>query len=190
MGVTVMINIPEFQKFQKISRLHRDIIVTEKIDGTNATVFIDEDLNVYAGSRTRWITTKDDNHGFAKWVENNSECLKLLGPGWHRGEWWGKGINRGYEISEKRFSLFNVTKWSDPKVRPACCDVVPVLYCGPFYNDAVGATVSLLRNMGSSAAPGYMSPEGVVVFHTASGSLFKVTLENDQFHKGEDKNGS
>ena len=37
-----------------------------------------------------------------------------------------------------------------------------------------------LRASGSFAAPGFMNPEGVVVFHTASGTFFKKTLEKDE----------
>ncbi len=37
---------------------------------------------------------------------------------------------------------------------------------------------------GSKAAPGFDNPEGVVVFHTANSSLFKVTLEGDEKPKG------
>ncbi len=191
------VNLLEFQKFPKIPRFSRDIIITEKIDGTNATIYIpsDDDGDVldaivaagypfYVGSRSRWITPDKDNYGFAKWAYVNAEELLKFGPGWHRGEWWGQGINRAYGLKEKRFSLFNVSKWSDPTVRPACCHVVPVLYCGPFHNDAVEAAITLLRNMGSYAAPGYMNPEGVVIFHTASGHLYKKTLENDEKPKG------
>jgi len=38
----------------------------------------------------------------------------------------------------------------------------------------------LLRTKGSYAAPGFRQPEGVVAFHAASRTLFKVTLERDQ----------
>lgn len=31
---------------------------------------------------------------------------------------------------------------------------------------------------------GWMTPEGIVVLHFASGTLFKVTLENDEKPKG------
>jgi hypothetical protein len=40
-----------------------------------------------------------------------------------------------------------------------------------------------LRIDGSLAAPGYMNPEGVVVFHVAGGVAFKKTLGDDG-HKG------
>jgi hypothetical protein len=36
-----------------------------------------------------------------------------------------------------------------------------------------------LNNGGSQAAPGFMNPEGIVVFHTAGNVGFKMTLDND-----------
>jgi hypothetical protein len=64
-----------FLEFPKMARLSRDIIVTEKIDGTNAQILITEDGQVFAGSRKRWITPQSDNFGFAKWVEENKHPL-------------------------------------------------------------------------------------------------------------------
>ena len=117
-------NIP-FVEFPKMPRLSREIIVTEKIDGTNAQVYIGDDGTILAGSRTRWITPENDNFGFAAWVRDNTDELLKLGPGSHFGEWWGAGIQRRYGLNEKRFSLFNVARWGEE--RPACCSVVPVL---------------------------------------------------------------
>ena len=37
----------------------------------------------------------------------------------------------------------------------------------------------------SVAAPGFMKPEGVVVFHTAGNLGFKKTLEKDEVPKGQ-----
>jgi len=167
----------EFEAFPKIARLRRTVIITEKIDGTNAQVFIGEDGTVRAGSRSRWITPEDDNFGFARWVAEHVDSLRELGPGRHFGEWWGEGIQRRYGLSEKRFSLFNVGRWGED--RPACCGVVPVLYQGPFTTDAVEAALENLRANGSSASPGFMNPEGVIVFHVASREMFKVTIEKD-----------
>lgn len=104
--------LPEFKSFTKIPRLSREIVITEKIDGTNACIYIDETTNeMLVGSRTRWITPQSDNFGFAAWVEQNKEELYKLGPGYHYGEWWGKGIQRGYGLNERRFSLFNISRW-------------------------------------------------------------------------------
>jgi hypothetical protein len=42
-----------------------------------------------------------------------------------------------------------------------------------------------LKDNGSKASPGFMKPEGVIIFHTANGYLFKKTIEKDEYHKGE-----
>jgi len=171
----------EFTPFPKMARLSREVIVTEKIDGTNAQVCITEDGQVLAGSRTRWITPESDNYGFAAWVRDHADELRELGPGSHFGEWWGAGIQRRYGLTEKRFSLFNTARWSVE--RPACCGVVPVLYQGPFDTACVEDALSDLRMGGSVAAPGFMNPEGVVVFHVAGNVGFKKTLHKDELPK-------
>lgn len=173
----------EFVKFPKIPRLNRECIVTEKIDGTNAQIWISEDLSeVRAGSRNRWITPESDNQGFARWVAEHADELKELGPGHHFGEWWGQGIQRKYGLDTKRFSLFNVSKWGED--RPLCCEVVPVLGTGMNMYWVAEVALCRLKAEGSLAAPGFMQPEGVVVFHTASGYLYKVTIDGDDGHKG------
>lgn len=193
----------EFQGFPKLARLSREVIVTEKIDGTNAQVFISEDGTLLAGSRTRWITPEDDNFGFAAWVQAHRDELLTLGPGRHFGEWWGKGIQRGYGLSERRFSLFNVQRWAlhgsqpqtfptaDPRVTrtqdvlPPCCGLVPVLDRGLFDTAAVDGCLESLRLYGSIAAPRFMQPEGVVVFHVAGNVGFKKTVERDEEPKSK-----
>lgn len=176
----------EFVPFPKMARLSRGCVITEKLDGTNAQVFIDEDgVTIRAGSRNRWLTPGDDNFGFAGWVERNRDELLQLGPGRHFGEWWGSGIQRRYGLTggDKRFSLFNTGRWSDPNVRPSCCGVVPVLYAGVFNDQAVEETLAALRDNGSAAAPGFMNPEGIVVYHSASKTLFKKTVKDDHLPK-------
>lgn len=116
-----------------MARLSRDCIITEKIDGTNASIYIRElpnnetmptdtpivavrgNLLIYAGSRTRWITPANDNFGFAQWVLDNAAELFKLGVGHHFGEWWGSGIQRnyGYKKGERFFSLFDATRWTE-----------------------------------------------------------------------------
>jgi hypothetical protein len=206
----------QFLPFPKLARLNRDIVITEKIDGTNAQVFIVDSMDpfseenslavakrpvpdgfgrwelMFAGSRTKWITPgkQTDNAGFAAWVKDNAEQLFQLGPGQHFGEWWGGKIQRGYGLTEKRFSLFNTGRWAErdrcgapllegQQEAPSCCHVVPVLYSGPFDLGAVSMTTRMLVHDGSHAAPGFRRPEGIVVYHTAANISFKVTLEND-----------
>lgn len=170
-----------FNEFPKIYRLSRDMVVTEKIDGTNASVTVFESGIVRGASRNRWVTLQEDNAGFARWVAENETALRELGPGRHFGEWWGKGIQIGYGLQEKRFSLFNVTRWE--AARPACCGVVPVLYRGPFSTEKVDEIMAELAIKGSVAAPGFMKPEGVVVFHTQGNFMLKKTFKGDQAGK-------
>lgn len=179
----------DFRPFPKIARFSRDIIITEKIDGTNAIIAIGEAGEFQVGSRNNWLTNEQgnihsDNAGFANWAIRHRNELEQLGPGYHYGEWWGRGIQRGYGLNEKRFSLFNVARWSDDLIRPACCSVVPVLYTGAMSVAAVDAALTRLIAGGSIAAPGFAKPEGVVIFHTAGGDLFKKTIEKDEQPKG------
>lgn len=173
----------DFQEFPKMARWSRDIIVTEKIDGTNASVYIGEDGTFLAGSRSRWITPEDDNYGFARWAHDHKEELLTLGPGHHFGEWWGKGVQRNYAQPVKRFSLFNTTRWADAAERPACCDVVPVLYAGMMFPGVMEKYIRQIAAEGSMAAPGFMDPEGIVLFHVAAGIGFKKTVHKDESPK-------
>lgn len=203
-----------FTEFPKIPRLFRSCVITEKIDGTNASIRIVERFDgmstsgciadigshvMWAGSRTRWITPDSDNHGFARWATDHAAELFGLGPGHHYGEWWGQGIQRGYGLKMKRFSLFNVGRWDyDPGVDlidpatgtkkerpPSCCDIVPIVWYGQFSTEMVKHTIETLRREGSRAAPGFMRPEGVVVWHDAARMLFKATIEKDEQPKGK-----
>lgn len=176
---------PPFTAFPKIPRLSRDCLVTEKIDGTNGQVVVSEEGRVVAvGSRNRYITPEQDNYGFAAWVAAHAEELAELGPGRHFGEWWGPGIQRGYGLKERRFSLFNVARHAD--TAPACCSVVPVLWKGNFDDFNAAEILAKLEAQGSVASPGFMRPEGIVVFH--QGAMFKKLLENDSQPKGVAQN--
>ena len=212
-----MSDIMDFEKFGKIPRLSREVVVTEKIDGTNGQILIvDIPLSMleskpagaiettYAfmlvGSRTRWLTHELDNYGFWHWAYDNRDELIELGEGRHFGEWWGSKIQRGYGLTngERHFSLFNTGRWVDRQVgdvavgtmkqgqqfAPVCCRVVPILYTGEFDTKSIEFELHDLRCNGSRAAPGYMKPEGVVIFHTAANMSFKKTLEKDDKPKG------
>lgn len=183
-------DILEFQGFPKIPRLHRDMVITEKIDGTNAAVLIFSDQYgekfAVAQSRKRFITPDDDNYGFAKWVDDNEKALiETLGEGRHFGEWWGQGIQRKYDLKERRFSLFNVTRFADNPTLATIpgLGVVPVLYQGPFSTSRAQIALLDLKETGSVAAPGFPNPEGIIVYHTAGNLLFKMTIENDDVPK-------
>lgn len=189
----------EFNAFPKIHRYNRAVVITEKIDGTNAQIEITREelsddswamvfktrdnrtYHVRAGSRNRYLTKENDNFGFCNWVWSNlEEIVILLGEGRHYGEWWGNGIQRGYGLKEKRFSLFNTDRWHTGNI-PECCHVVPVLgNMDGFDNSIVESALSRLREKGSFAAPGFMKPEGIVMYHTKANILLKKTLEKDE----------
>ena len=160
---------PEMQRWKRVS-----VTITEKIDGTNAQIYIPSNPEhpVLAGSRTRWIgpTFGTDNFGFGAWVAEHAELLRRLGPGRHYGEWWGAGIQRRYGLDHKRFSLFNVRRFSGgvPQGLPDCVGTVPVLYQGSFDPRAIDKVIAKLYLTGSRAAPGWSGPgkagpEGVVI---------------------------
>lgn len=195
-----------FKGFPKIPRWSRDLVVTEKIDGTNGQIVIidkianpeetgpfiwdDGCIGILAGSRTRWLTLDQDNFGFARWVAEHGRELLTLGYGHHFGEWYGHGIQRNYGLKEKRFALFNVKKWASHENRPGCCDVVPVIASGALMSasgNLIETSMNLLQTRGSYLVPGFMNPEGVVIYHTAGNILFKKTFKNDE--KGKENNG-
>lgn len=205
-----MTNEIVFSAWPKIPRLKREAVITEKIDGTNACVIVrpfneitdtaylnakmvgvdGKAFQVAAQSRSRIIYPGSDNFGFAAWVHENATTLAtILGEGYHFGEWWGPGIQRGYDIPHKRFSLFNTGRWKpeyfDGNPLGERLSVVPVLHYGEFSTEAISTQIERLRTLGSVASPGFMRPEGVVVFHSQSRGYHKVLIENDEISKSE-----
>ncbi|KPI24613.1 RNA ligase domain, REL/Rln2 [Actinobacteria bacterium OV320] len=207
----------EFAPWPKTTRLFRDIVVTEKLDGTNAAIHISEltlgwedyppeshslvvdgvRYVVSAQSRKRLIypgkTT--DNYGFAAWVYDHArDLVRLLGEGTHFGEWWGRGIQRNYGLEERRFSLFNTERYGHLNHDDAAVfdgsriNTVPVLYEGMFGSEHIEEALYWLQENGSVAAPGFTDPEGICVYHTASRQVSKVTLDNNDSGKWEVSN--
>lgn len=200
----------EFTPWPKIGRFNQQCVITEKLDGTNAAIRImpyeearatgdhpdmmvgsidGNFFGVFAQSRNRFINPTSDNFGFANWVHQNINELVKLGEGIHFGEWWGSGIQRAYGLKEKRFSLFNTSRWTATEL-PACVSTVPVLYSGPFSADQHDECMAKLKRDGSVAAPGFPNPEGVVTYFAATRTLFKTTFENDKGKWNETSNGA
>lgn len=213
----------EFEAWPKTPRLNRDIVITEKIDGTNAaiqivkltdenswvvdgeprqfpssldnekvTAFLEvegEHYAVVAQSRNRIITPGKgtDNAGFAGWVRESAYTLvQDLGEGIHFGEWWGQSIQHGYGMDRKVFSLFNTHRWGSKAqlFRTENLRLVPVLYAGPFDQDAINRVLEDLNAFGSYARAFHPKPEGIIIYHTAAKQVFKVLCENDEIPKG------
>lgn len=152
---------------------------------------------VAAQSRKRLISPQDDNYGFARWVHENAHALvEVLGEGRHFGEWWGSGIQRGYGLKngEKYFSLFNVSRWNEkdedidqllPHGKAELAKVpqlrtVPLLATTEtFDTEHVNWILSLLESEGSQAVDHHWDAEGVIVYHTASGQVYKAFCNDD-----------
>ena len=201
-----------FEAFPKISRLSRPIIITEKLDGSNGQLYIqnheefdvengydaEKDANTICGndwvmcvgSRKRWLdaSKQGDHFGFFKWATANfGELCTGLGAGRHYGEWWGQGIQRGYGLSEKRFSLFNTHRWT-AETKPECCHVVPIIYTAPVFDTlSIAQALNILSSEGSHAAPGFMQPEGIVIYHSHGNTLMKKTFKGDEAYDPDKK---
>lgn len=170
--VNKLIIHPEHQKWPKIKRLTTlRMVITEKMDGTNAQIHFDDEGFFYVGSRNRWLYEDEDNFGFYKWVmENHKELFQILGPGRHYGEWAGKGIQHGYGMADRKFFSFHtsLSLFDTKLVQP-----VPVMYAGEFRTlEPVYDCIEYLRKNGSIAVPGCMNPEGVIV--NVGGTRYKA----------------
>jgi hypothetical protein len=183
--------LPDHIKWPSIQRLSSETVyVTEKIDGSNAQIYVGEDGFVAAGSRNRWLThedgtppaPKEDNHGFGAWVHNHLDECKTLGPGTHYGEWHGIGIQRGYGLTDKRFASFEY--WREDLAPPFV--KVPLLYTGKWYPTLPEDMIALLLREGSKLYPGFMKPEGIVItYKNMTRAKFKKLCENDELHKSQ-----
>lgn len=162
----------DFKAFPKIERIDRiSMSITQKIHGTNASIHIfkniDGTFDVRAGSRTRWITPKDDNYGFAAYVETNkSDIIAKLGvngEATYFGEWAGPGINSGEGLTERKFILFDYWKFPPERELPLQMMPVPVLFNGKLELETIDNVMNDLKVNGSKLVPGFMRPEGVVI---------------------------
>lgn len=100
---------------------------TIKLHGSNSSIVfpLNGTNEIYAQSRNRIITPENDNAGFARWVEDNSnsiqDCFYEHMPDQHEdwtlvshivvyGEWCGQGIQKGTALNQlpKMFVVFGV----------------------------------------------------------------------------------
>jgi hypothetical protein len=94
---------------------------TVKLHGTNASVCMNKEGDLWAQSKGNVITVEKDNAAFAFFVEKNKEYFELILGDLFKtnpdaelfcvyGEWAGKGIQKGVGISEieKSFFIFDI----------------------------------------------------------------------------------
>ena len=165
----------EFKAWPKIGReTPFRVTITEKLDGTNACIIIQDNKIVGIQSRNRFIEIGDDNFGFAGWVWDNAEELIKLGEGYHYGEWVGVGIQKNpHNLPDRQFFLFNTFRWNSQNPNlPSCCKVVPILFEGNIEADTIK---SLLQGLVDNA--GETTPEGIIVYYHSSRSYSKHTIK-------------
>jgi hypothetical protein len=188
----------DFKSFPDVKQIGKAAItITQKLHGTNAQIVvypthivpegtpadgreIPVTYEVKAGSRNRWLTTEDDNFGFAKYVEENKqEIIEKLGEGTWYGEWVGPGINSSEGLKEKVFAIFNIARIEDRPLPPRMVGV-PLLYKGSFSSEAIDAAFNDLRENGSKLVPGYKSPEGIVIHLLGTDLRFKKVFKAEE----------
>lgn len=114
-------NNMEFKKYQHLERFGTtevqnielgDCFIFPKIDGTNASIWLDERNTIQAGSRKRHLTLESDNAGFYSWVIKQQNILDyLLENPTHRlfGEWLVPHSLKTYrEDAWRNFYVFDV----------------------------------------------------------------------------------
>lgn len=174
----------EFEAWPKISRYTGlNVVISEKIDGTNACINIDQDGKMQnCQSRTRIIDRHNDNFGFANWAWDNQERIEnLLGPGRHFGEWAGPGIqNNPLNLTERYFLLFNTYRWYyklNLYEDHGNIKSVPLLYTGLFTEGIVEKT---MRELKEAREASKQKPEGIIIYWPGSRSYEKLTYEHTQ----------
>jgi len=196
----------EFHSYPKIPRYSNETFtISEKIDGSNGVIKIDEVGNIIAGSRTQWLVGLDakgrnlENHGFRQFVADNHDELLKLGVGTHYGEWYGSKINRNYGLDHNKFMLFNRNRYeaaihkqqtiesicpgelSNPDdLFPACVTIETILCDNISFDElsyAVANSLDALNDYGSAHVQGFMKPEGLIVRSNLRGTLYKVIID-------------
>jgi hypothetical protein len=118
----------EFRKYMHIEKFGTDevegielgkVYVFPKIDGTNASVWLD---TVYtAGSRTRELTPDKDNAGFYNWAIDQDNIKRFLDDHSNMrlfGEWMVPHSLKTYrDDAWRRFYVFDVTEETDEGYR-------------------------------------------------------------------------
>ena len=111
----------EFKKYQHLERFGTTEVqnielgkcyIFPKIDGTNSSLWLNEDGKLQAGSRKRHLTLESDNAGFYAWANQQEDINEYLKENpTHRlyGEWLIPHALKTYrEDAWRRFYVFDV----------------------------------------------------------------------------------
>lgn len=196
-------------KTKHLDKVLGSVMVTEKIDGTNACIVFDGDGEMFVQSRNRIITPAQDNAGFAVWAyRNQEELFHILGQGRHYGEWWGQHIQRRYDMKHNVFSVFNVNRFyktgpdglDSASTRAASTSLdgyvtaVPQVYYGEYGTEEMWDAIAPLRGGVSLAAAmqgvEFKDPEGVCFYFREFDKVAKLVFAHPGRHKWEESKDS
>lgn len=169
-----MADVVEFKAWPKTPRTTGQAVhVTEKIDGTNGCIIIQDRKVVGVQSRNRMLDIHNDNFGFCNWVmANEREIVACLGEGRHYGEWAGPGIQQNkHKLDTKTFFLFNLFRIYGRTELPIT--TVPLLYQGV---DSPSMVDDLMQELAQNAKDSGYEPEGIIVYHHNAKTRTKATF--------------
>lgn len=115
----------KFKSYPKIHRLGKEetdglldgteetlfVVVQEKIDGANTSIWLDDDGVVQCGSRTRQLPADESFNGFVEWARNQETIVSYLTENpTHTlyGEWLVRHTIAYNETAYKKWYLFDV----------------------------------------------------------------------------------
>lgn len=192
---------PSFNKIERLENIY--CIISEKIDGTNGLIEINYD-SVKFGSKNRYLESHEDNAGFMNFYsyhknifintakELNEKEIEISGetltkyeeiyPIHIYGEWFGKGIQRGYGLDKKFFMPFN-PEYAELLIEHEVPHIVRpyILYEGKFSEKVATSSMHFLKEEGSYVIPKYMKPEGIVIYFPKYNFYLKDTFEGPKW---------
>jgi len=174
-----------FIKWAKIQRLHKaEMVITQKMNGTNGQILFEDNGDFMIGSRNRWLSVHKDNFGFYNWAhEHITELFEIFGPGRHYGEWAGPGIQNGEGLKERVFFSFNPFLEKPDTINWINVESIPLLYYGHWDDSQRDIAMQKLCEDGSQVSRIYfplgqncfIEPEGIVI--NIGGKRFKQYLQ-------------
>ena len=178
------VNYNSFPSIERLENIY--CIISEKIDGTNGLIEINE-TNVRFGSRNRYVFFNDDNAGFANFFRDYEARFKDAAkdiitdesyPLRIYGEWFGCGIQRNYGLKDKFFMPFHLF-YSKKLIEYQIPNIVTpnIMYAGKFSIEVVDACMQQLKLDGSGVVKNYKQPEGIVIFFPKYNFRLKETFD-------------
>ena len=204
---------PSFSSIERLENIY--CVISEKIDGTNGLIEIQNKANnsntgsmiVKFGSRNRYISFSDDNAGFANFFRHYEKKFKnmakeIIASSYNEdsqtdeiptenyplriyGEWFGKGIQRGYGLDDKYFMPFS-SFYAEHMIKAGIPNIMMpnIMYTGKFSLEVVDNCMNCLTS-GSfhNLITNYDNPEGIVIYFPKYNFRLKQTFEGSKWER-------